>query len=69
MILVKRKTVIDIDNVPLEAAMTLYTIIQNSTRESMNEYLESRGGTHDIISEDVWSELTDIAKQIGPAKR
>lgn len=61
---VNYRKVIDIENVPEDVVKVLYTVIANSTRTSLNQYLASRGGAPEVISQQQYDQLLDLANMI-----
>lgn len=61
---VRKKTTYDINDVPKIFVDVVTTVLLNSNRNSLNQYLESRGGRPGLISEEEWKEVCHIATKI-----
>lgn len=54
----------NIENLEPEVAQILVSIIFNSSKNSLNSYLESLGGRPNIISEEEWEMLKEFGKEL-----
>ena len=61
---VTKQTYYKIENLEPDVLRILTAIILNSSRDSLNNYLESIGGQPDIVSEEEWDALKRFGKDL-----